>query len=511
MDISKIKVGSTSYDVKDAVAREKVTPILYDDLVTLRNNSQLIPGQQYRITDYECTVSEWWVKSAGHQFDIIVTALTTNTLSEQASASLHEGDSYFANCDLGAWKLWYSLDNNSNKMYYAIDTPKISCSYDEMNYYVRDTTHDVDGSLHPYAWTGPSDVQFYTDVETPTAGGNVYIASDTAEVIDTINRYYPKGKGVIYRMIDEHNNDVSYDFKNFMFRGYQTDTNGYYAFHNEKTEGAYYMWFYTFSKRTYYPITEELNGTDVDSGDYSLTDTKAKQYDNFITTRTKFSFEIILCNLGGNNDYFRHNIFCDVKNVMLTRGAQYNNVYHTDTLYVYSRSGSSIYFGNNYVCRSSIQAGGSVMHNIFVNSIIQCPKTGAMLNNNKIYHSTVSATQLRYCDITTSTLNHTSAAQYLYMRNSSLTVSVSGMNNSKLINSKQITSDKGYIQNVKMSDCQYVTITSNQTTSSSNYIQNLEIKNVKGTSSAAKIISHNTVNDDFVTTYQPANSQTISV
>jgi hypothetical protein len=122
--------------------------VLWADLVALRDAGELIPGQQYRITDYECTTVQANTQSAGHQFDIIVTAGDVDKLNENARACLHEGDTYFVNSKLEAWKLKYCLDNDVNR----------------------------------FAWA------------------------------DEVN-----GKGVIYRMVDEFNNDVPYDFKNILF------------------------------------------------------------------------------------------------------------------------------------------------------------------------------------------------------------------------------------------------------------------------------------------------------
>ena len=125
--------------------------ITYLELKALRDSGQLIPGQQYRITDYNCTTTQANTKSAGHIFDIIVTADDESTLNEEARAALHTGDEYFSGCNLSAWKIWYCLDN--------------------------DTTR--------FAWADETD-----------------------------------GKGVIYRMIDEWNNDCPYDFKNIQFKRY---------------------------------------------------------------------------------------------------------------------------------------------------------------------------------------------------------------------------------------------------------------------------------------------------
>lgn len=126
-----------------------IIEITWSELKAKKDTGELTLGQLYRITDYQCTTTESNTRSAGHQFDIIVLALSKNTLSEQAYAALHSGDTYFANNDLSAWKLWYCLDNDTDR----------------------------------FAWA------------------------------DSTN-----GKGVIYRMVDEFNNDIPYDFKNIQFK-----------------------------------------------------------------------------------------------------------------------------------------------------------------------------------------------------------------------------------------------------------------------------------------------------
>ena len=131
--------------VYDSVSIKNTT---YSALKTLRNNSQLVPGGWYRITDYVTTTVSDNTQSAGHQFDVIVRADEVNKLNENAYAAKHAGDTYFTNSKLEVWELKYSLDNDTNR----------------------------------FAW----------------ADNN-------------------SGKGVIYRMIDEFNNDVPYDFKNVQY------------------------------------------------------------------------------------------------------------------------------------------------------------------------------------------------------------------------------------------------------------------------------------------------------
>lgn len=167
MNNTLIKNVKEPTDLTDAANKEYVddaikisynsVKITYSELKSLRDAGELVTGTQYRITDYTCTTTQANTKSAGHLFDIIVTADSESKLNEEARAALHIGDTYFANSNLSAWKLWYCLDNDTNR----------------------------------FAWA------------------------------DATN-----GKGVIYRMIDEFNNDVPYDFKNIQFK-HPTDTTTY--------------------------------------------------------------------------------------------------------------------------------------------------------------------------------------------------------------------------------------------------------------------------------------------
>ena len=159
--------GSSSSGGATSVVAEHLVKVTYSELKALRDNSKLVPGTFYRITDYECTTTQENTQSAGHVFDIIVLALDTNRLSEEASAIQHEGDTYFANNKLEAWKLHYCLDNDTNR----------------------------------FAWA------------------------------NTAN-----GKGIIYRMIDEFNNDCPYDFKNIQFKRKINLTNGYPVY--DETNGT---------------------------------------------------------------------------------------------------------------------------------------------------------------------------------------------------------------------------------------------------------------------------------
>lgn len=106
----------------DAKFPRQTTSITYNDLVTLKTSGTLVPGTYYKITDYVTTTIAPGTRSAGHQFDIIVLALTINTLSEDAYADKHSGDTYFVNNDLTTWRLKYCLDNDTTRFDWADTT-----------------------------------------------------------------------------------------------------------------------------------------------------------------------------------------------------------------------------------------------------------------------------------------------------------------------------------------------------------------------------------------------------
>lgn len=117
----------------------------YTELKTLIDNKELIPGSKYRITDYVTTTSQPSTKALNRPFDIIVEALTEDTLSEDAKVCLHDGDTYFSNNDLNAWEIKYCFKNDTTRfawadttngkgvIYYLKDEYKNECWYDFKN------------------------------------------------------------------------------------------------------------------------------------------------------------------------------------------------------------------------------------------------------------------------------------------------------------------------------------------------------------------------------------------
>ncbi len=95
-------------------------PITYQSLLDLREESKLKPGQFYRIIDYATTTAQPNTRSAGKLFDVIVLALTNDTLAERAWACHRDGGADFQNSHLEAWQLWYSLDNDTSRFEWAV-------------------------------------------------------------------------------------------------------------------------------------------------------------------------------------------------------------------------------------------------------------------------------------------------------------------------------------------------------------------------------------------------------
>ena len=250
----------------------QVQEITWAELKALRDNSNLTSGQFYRITDYQCTTVQSNTRSAGNQFDIIVLALTNNTLSEQAWAALHSGDTYFANNNLSAWKLWYCLDNDTTRFAWADNT-----------------------------------------------SGN--------------------GRGVIYRMIDEFNNDIPYDFKNIQFI-------------NLKSNTTYPYYYYTFA-----------SANAKDNTDYSLSATR-HIYSNKILPYRSGSKQSLNCILFIDS-YCYGNIFGIGCYDNFFKGSCNSNTFGNNCASnIFGAPCSSNTFGNN--CRENI-FGDSCKNNIFRN------------------------------------------------------------------------------------------------------------------------------------------------
>lgn len=142
----------------DAEELAKMQAVTYAELKALRDGGELVPGMWYRITDYVTMINEYLtestgqvtpthMKSAGHPFDVIVMAISTSEISQDARAIQHEGDEYFANSDLNSWQIRYRFTDLSKHFFdfiYPVDNKGVitwmrdeygnECPYDFKNY-----------------------------------------------------------------------------------------------------------------------------------------------------------------------------------------------------------------------------------------------------------------------------------------------------------------------------------------------------------------------------------------
>lgn len=273
-------------NIIEELSTDNIIKVTYSELKSLRDNSQLLPGVFYRITDYVTTTSQGNTASAGHQFDIIVQALNENTLSENAKACLSNNDEYFSgyNAKLEAWELKYCLDNDTERFDWVSNMPRLTnveiiyaeiideSNFDEVyepaieSYMLStyDYKEDDQGNTRlviyktdlegehrsvdlkdSFYYEGIADIDGVSyDKWRKIEGGD----DDQAFTFDSDGKYYiytniivennaikneyilnTNGTGVIYYMKDEFNNECPYDFKNIMFY-YDHDDIYYYTF-----------------------------------------------------------------------------------------------------------------------------------------------------------------------------------------------------------------------------------------------------------------------------------------
>ena len=139
-DLDLIRNGAYKGDT----ALQPISLITYSDLVSLRDANRLIPGMQYRITDYDFTTTEDDTDSAHLPFDIIVTADSESVLNESARAIHHqyaEGEEDpLSSRNIAAWEIKYTLKNikhsssdGKGTILWMKDEFRNECYYDFIN------------------------------------------------------------------------------------------------------------------------------------------------------------------------------------------------------------------------------------------------------------------------------------------------------------------------------------------------------------------------------------------
>lgn len=255
-NMNKIEQG-----IEDAGKGGDITEITYDELVELRDKSQLIPGAWYRITDYRASAFQQHCRAMNNQFDIIVRADSTNVVNENAFACHHEGDTYFKNSNLAAWQIKYTLETDNSL--YAWSVGKRSIYIDDEWTFIYDGTITYDGTTY-CKWIPAQgydgDVKYLlteTDEPEVNSTAHAYVEGTGMEFDYSVISYFSlPGKGTIYYMKDEYNNEAPYDFKNIQFKRWKVinsqlqSVHGLYSTNNmssARVDSSDYIWCYTFT------------------------------------------------------------------------------------------------------------------------------------------------------------------------------------------------------------------------------------------------------------------------
>lgn len=187
--------GSYSYQYNfpresgDVLIYKSVT---YSNLVSLKNNSNLVPGAVYRITDYVTYSSTYATNCANNQFDILVTALTSNALSEDAKVCLHSGStSYYNSNGLSSWEIKYCIDNDATRfqwingtettrkgvIYYMKDEFENEAPYDFKNIRFEKDENGVTKSYYTFSYIDSNGNIYDASVKTKNVHKNKILPS----------------------------------------------------------------------------------------------------------------------------------------------------------------------------------------------------------------------------------------------------------------------------------------------------------------------------------------------
>ena len=191
--------------IPDEIKKNEVS-LTYAELKSLRDNEILESGWYYRITDFVTTTTQFGTRSAEHPFDVVVLALNESNLAENAYAvpSKRDKNGYFKNSKLSAWKLWYCLDNDTNRFVWAdtengkgviyrmIDEFGNDCPYDFKNIQYR---HSSDAE--------PGVVYWYYTFNFDTRDASLHNEQYNNCYNNTINSYYNyNGRHTIQQLND---------------------------------------------------------------------------------------------------------------------------------------------------------------------------------------------------------------------------------------------------------------------------------------------------------------------
>lgn len=188
----------------DDIDVDLLVNVTYDELKELRDSSSLVPGMKYRMTDYDTRILKLGVDSMHHRFDLILLALSEDVLSEDCRAIQHEFTDdelgeyseeevhYFDGCELDAWRILYTVDNDTGRFdWVAADTDYVLIPeyFNDMHDVIsleRDASSDL-----PYGSSGNNEnignYRYAYKKSNSSSGYRFYF--DTSTLYDEENSY----------------------------------------------------------------------------------------------------------------------------------------------------------------------------------------------------------------------------------------------------------------------------------------------------------------------------------
>lgn len=227
------------------------TPITYSELVTLRNNSNLVPNTTYRITDYVTEINPYitnmlyYMGGIGEtqldreiarvspdyvQYDILATAIDSSHLSEDCRMVPHSGVTFFDNYDITSWKLKYTIDNDIERFDWAKNYYNVTIALDggtidgvmiktKMTVKVNNVDNDTYLFSTNHNGSPVTYMMYIAQGHVPAASETVYIMDETT-TITISSATQVLGKGVVYGMEDCFSNKLCYDYLNIQYKLY---------------------------------------------------------------------------------------------------------------------------------------------------------------------------------------------------------------------------------------------------------------------------------------------------
>jgi len=416
---------------------ENMESITWSALKTKRDNSQLVPGKQYRITDYNCTTIQSNTQSAGHVFDVIAVADSEDKLNENARAIQHSGDTYFASYNLKAWQLKYSIDNDTTRFAWADSTNGKGVIWYMKDEFENECYYDFKNIMFkPGAKTQPGTVSnvFYYTFSVATGANDATVTDHSLNgnccYGNKIGMYISSNKQTLSSNVFRNPSTTSNCYRN---------TFGYNCYSNAFGSGC--------------------NSNTFGSGCYDNTFGSGCYYNTFGSGCNSNTF--------GSNCY--SNAFGNYCNYNTFRGGCNSNAFGNYCSYnTFGNACSDDVFGNN--CGYNIFESGCY-RNTFGNG---CSYN--VFGNHCSYNT--------FGD----------SCQYI-----------------RFVNSSSTSTKRNYYSYIIVENGnQYINLDCRSTTSSSLYYQNVKIAQGVNNTTSYKTITDTNVGQTYQTVYQPANSQVIS-